>query len=518
MRISSNLITRNLLSNIAARQEKLYDLQIRMITGKRINRPSDDPVGMARVMDTRTELANLEQYGSNIDYGITWLSQTDLTLGEMENLLVRGKEIALSCSQNVWPDELSAQVSEIETIMTQILSLANTQHDDRYLFAGSGSMDAPYRMTGGNYEYCGTGDPLTLQVGEDITTPINLIGYEIFAAVPAAIRDTGVDWNPTITENTRLGDLNSGDGIPEGYIQVTDCEGNEGCIDFHGVTTVKEAIDRINNFEGLNISATIGDDGMRLVITDESAEKNNDLVIDEVDNGGTAAALGILGASGDGEIEGTDLDPALTRRTKTSQLFGGEGFHQHVIRIQNGDEVALVDLKNVADVAEIIDNITNSGIFVQAEINNQGTGIIVSSTVRHTVLTIEETENFSTARELGIKGTALPTDVLSIFSDLRTSLNRKDREGVESTLDKFDSLCDSVLNGRSEAGARINLLELSKNRNLDMQISLTELLSTTEDEDYMEVITKFTNQQVAYEAALATSAQILSNSLARFLM
>ena len=517
MRISTNLVSRNVLSHISQRQEKLYELQMQTLTGRRINKTSDDPLGMARVMDVRSELNSLEQYSENINYGVTWLSQCDVVLSDIENLLVQGKEIGLACSQDTWPTDLVGYVSEVDSILTQMVSLVNAQHDDRYLFAGSGSKTTPYQEVGGDYVFCGTRDAWGLQIGDGITNPINLIGFDIFNAVPASLRDTSVDWDPTITEYTRLEDLNGGSGVAEGFVYVKDREGNEGNIDFHSVTTLKEAVATINDYDGLNVTASISEDGKRLVITDTSAVVNNDLEIDEVDEGTTASDLGILGTTDGDELRGVDLNPVLTERTKTSQLFGGEGYSKHFIRIQNGEDYALVDLKNVFDVGDIIDNIRNSEINVQAEINADGTGIVVSSTIPYTTLIIEETGDFSTAGELGIRGTALPMDVIQIFEELRTSLNRKDREGIESTLDKFDDLIDSVLSGRAEGGARINLLELSNNRNLDMQINLTEILSETQDADYTEVITKFSTNQIIYQAALATSAQILSNSLSNFL-
>ena len=47
-----------------------------MATQKRINRASDDPIGLSQVLGLNTTLGNLEQIEKNVNMGISWLKGT----------------------------------------------------------------------------------------------------------------------------------------------------------------------------------------------------------------------------------------------------------------------------------------------------------------------------------------------------------------------------------------------------------------------------------------------------------
>ena len=51
MRVSSNAVYSTVMGNIFRNSERLLKAQVKVATGKRINKASDDPIGMGNVLD-----------------------------------------------------------------------------------------------------------------------------------------------------------------------------------------------------------------------------------------------------------------------------------------------------------------------------------------------------------------------------------------------------------------------------------------------------------------------------------
>lgn len=104
---------------------------------------------------------------------------------------------------------------------------------------------------------------------------------------------------PTQSLNT----LNSGAGINPGSIQVTDRAGNIAVINLTEAETVQDVLDALNHAGALKVEAAINRAGTGIDIRDKSGGAGT-LSIIEVDGGTTAAELGILGSSPDGNLRG----------------------------------------------------------------------------------------------------------------------------------------------------------------------------------------------------------------------
>ncbi len=87
-------------------------------------------------------------------------------------------------------------------------------------------------------------------------------------------------------------------------------------------------------------------------------------------------------------------------------------------------------------------------------------------------------------------------------------------DGTSNTLANMQG---KVLNARADVGARMNRVELMKNR-LDIQeINTTKQMSNNEDTDYAETITKMTTQESIHQAVLSVGAKIIQQTLVDFI-
>ncbi len=180
MRVTNKQMTDFIINNLSKQNEALQRLQIIVSSGKRINKPSDDPIGMAKVLDYRKTISSVDQYRRNIVQGKTWLNVTETALGEIQALLNQAKNIAVDQSSGEL-DTRSEAAEEVKHIYDQVLQLANTKSGNSYLFAGHDTQTAPFsRDSSYNATYSGDSGDIQIIVGENVKVTINADGNESF--------------------------------------------------------------------------------------------------------------------------------------------------------------------------------------------------------------------------------------------------------------------------------------------------------------------------------------------------
>jgi len=181
IRVSTNMMFTNSTLQIAMNQRKLLDLQEQITTNKKINRPSDDPVGAAQASDIKRILETLKQYSSNLDQADIFLTQTEDALTTVAESLVRASEIASGVNNGQSSvTEYQAAKAEIENIRGEILNVANRKVGDRYLFAGYETLNQPFTAAG-NY-VGGSGQDIEVEIGNREYVTINKCGDDIFTS------------------------------------------------------------------------------------------------------------------------------------------------------------------------------------------------------------------------------------------------------------------------------------------------------------------------------------------------
>jgi flagellar hook-associated protein 3 FlgL len=138
--------------------------QEKAVTGKRVNKPSDDPVNAMRSVMLKTQLQRDEQVSQNLEIAGNIVNITDSTLAELSDVIARAKELAIqmSSTSNANDDVREAATKEIEQLRLRAIQLGNTRLGDRYIFGGYRT-EAPPFDEGGNY----FGDSGTFQIEVD---------------------------------------------------------------------------------------------------------------------------------------------------------------------------------------------------------------------------------------------------------------------------------------------------------------------------------------------------------------
>lgn len=144
MRVTQSMLAQNSLRNISRSYEKLGKYQDQLATGKKITRPSDDPVVAMKGMYYRTNLTEVEQYKRNISEIYQWIENSEAGLEHTNQALQRTRELLIRASNGTnSEDELRAIGAEIKQIKSDIAQVANTQVAGRYIFNGTATDKAP---------------------------------------------------------------------------------------------------------------------------------------------------------------------------------------------------------------------------------------------------------------------------------------------------------------------------------------------------------------------------------------
>ena len=179
MRITNGMIYRNFINNLFRINEHLEEDYEKIASGKRIKRPSDDPLGMARSIRYRSYLSTIRQYKRNIEMAISWQNLTESALKAVENALQRVQEIAISqASDTANANTRKNAAKEIENIKKHILGIVNTKFGNRYIFAGYITDKQPFSESDNNYH----GDEGLIKIRINSTTQLSFnIPGSVFA-------------------------------------------------------------------------------------------------------------------------------------------------------------------------------------------------------------------------------------------------------------------------------------------------------------------------------------------------
>lgn len=145
MRVTAAMVRARILHNMSSALDVLQVTQTQIASGKRILKPSDDPVGMSKALNLRTVLRDNQQFMENIDDARGWMTVTEAAVHDMVTLLIELKEAAVSGANDTKGEPERAAIAEqIEHLLESLIDMANTRYGDRYVFAGTHTLTRPY--------------------------------------------------------------------------------------------------------------------------------------------------------------------------------------------------------------------------------------------------------------------------------------------------------------------------------------------------------------------------------------
>ncbi|MCL6616051.1 MAG: flagellar hook-associated protein FlgL [Anoxybacillus ayderensis] len=144
MRITQFMLTNNSLRNISQSYARMDKYQEQLSTGKKIQRPSDDPVVAMKGMYYRTSLTEIEQYQRNLSEVHTWMDNSESGLDHATQVLQRVRELVVQGKNGTLTDEDKQAIArEIGQLKSDLVQTANTKVAGKYIFNGTNIAEAP---------------------------------------------------------------------------------------------------------------------------------------------------------------------------------------------------------------------------------------------------------------------------------------------------------------------------------------------------------------------------------------
>jgi flagellar hook-associated protein 3 FlgL len=137
-RTTQNLIVDFTVNNLHRNTSSVQRAQLELATGKKINKPSDDPLGARRALHLQNVDRRYEQYKSNIENASARLNESTVVLQEVTDLLMKAHDLAVRLNNDVLNDEQRREAAqEINLMLEQLVRLGNTNRDGEYIFSGT---------------------------------------------------------------------------------------------------------------------------------------------------------------------------------------------------------------------------------------------------------------------------------------------------------------------------------------------------------------------------------------------
>ncbi|MFH1137353.1 MAG: flagellar hook-associated protein FlgL [Pseudomonadota bacterium] len=136
-RVSQKSLFRSINTNLSLLTYDMSQVNNQLATGRKVNKPSDDPSGGAVILSMRSILAGAEQYNKDVALADDWLNETENVLTNMKTTLTRAYELAEQMSTDTYrEDNQTVAAEEIDKIIESMVKMGNTRIGDRYLFSG----------------------------------------------------------------------------------------------------------------------------------------------------------------------------------------------------------------------------------------------------------------------------------------------------------------------------------------------------------------------------------------------
>jgi len=183
MRVNPNMVP-DILADLQQSQVSLNTALQQVSTGQSVNQPSDNPAAAAAMVQNYIETGDVDQYTQNVNTALSTVQSASSVLSSVVTELTQavsvGTEGATGTNSS---SNLQAMAEQVQGILSNVVSQANTSVSGVYLFSGTGTT-TPYTAdatTPNTYTYNGNNDVNSVVVGDNMSVQVNLPGSQVFS-------------------------------------------------------------------------------------------------------------------------------------------------------------------------------------------------------------------------------------------------------------------------------------------------------------------------------------------------
>lgn len=499
MRITNRMMTNNMLSNINKNKQSVSKLEEQYSTGKKIQRPSDDPIITVRALKLRTNLTELEQYyKKNIPDAESWMDITEGALTTINDIL---RKINTDCvegsTDTLTPQNRASIAQNLREMKEQIYNEGNTNYAGRYVFSG-------YK----------TDSSLTFM---ENTSNLQYSITENFAG-------KDIQMLSRVSGSYELGDFD----------KKTEVTFNES-PKMENAYRIKLSYDKLDDMELGDISYTItnsaGATEKKTISADKIATKfayDSDAYAPDPDGANFIYETGEI-------VLGENVYQELRIADKIELSYKKSSFQKGELKPEHYFDCVMKDT-NKPEQDDIIFDKKKQDIQYEINynqkltINTEGSDAISHKIGRdiddilQSVDDVVNTENKIKEVEKRLEDTNLTDEdkqrYEKMLEQLDTELVLKKEvmqkafaNGITSSNEEQDKVNVAV----ADLGSRLFRLKLTEDRLSSQRVDFKELLSKNEDANIVDTYINFNASQMIYNASLMAASKVVQNSLLDFL-
>ncbi len=527
MRITNNMLVKDMLWNANNNLVQMAQRQTELSSGKKIHRPSDDPVGITQVLKYKTDIREARQYKKNIDDSLGWLEVSESSLHNLKDILQRVRELTVQGASGTNTTSDRQKISlEVEQLMHEVITVGNATNAGRYIFSGLLTNEKLFNVDG-TYNLEMTSERLTeklsveYEVSVGTTLDVGTHPVDIFGAIPNNNFFSGMITNSSVTTDKATKSTFTATVDPTLDFTLDTLEFNIGGADYSVVTSALDssAVNPMTKTRLIDAikSASDGGTGILSDVADVYFDANDQLVIQSNVFGSSAPITPNITSTNLSEVSnanGVDGSTEFLLSTGTftdADVLASTGVHQLVFQVDDKRVVLEIDFDNLISddkvglqdaVQNALDaNFGTSFITTDIDLNFAVDGLDDGLTHLFSVDYISSSES----------------EMIVDLKNLIGAFNTGDDPVIQTSLEKMDLHLDRVISVMGEMGGKTNRIEFIKSRVEENEITFTALLSKVQDVDMAEAIMYFKNLENIYRASLSVGSKVIQPSLVDFI-
>ena len=193
IRVSTSQVADSSLFGISESYSRFADAQNKVNTGKQLQKPSDNPTGLARSLDFTEQVAEIDQFGKTLDQAKGFISTSESALDSVNSLLRQARTYAVQGASTSTNDQARQAVAgQVQNIINQLGNIGNTSYGSRFVFGGQLTTTPPFAQSASGFNYTGgttasANADLNLDIGRGETLKTNVTGDQVFTPAIAAL-------------------------------------------------------------------------------------------------------------------------------------------------------------------------------------------------------------------------------------------------------------------------------------------------------------------------------------------
>jgi len=523
MRVTQRTMYSTYINNMNTTLSAYMESNMQGASQKKINRPSDDPAGMALVLNTRNDINKSTQFEKNADTAQGWVDLAQTILGSNVSALISEiKVLAEQMSTGTYDDAQRATAGkELREKFGELLSLSNTQFGDKSLFAGhkynENAFEESVAVTSRDEAF--EDEDFQVEGKVKYTQLVEFTsGGELDGTVPITYRwsgDGGKTWLPA-----------EGDAD----LEYTPGVAPNNTIDLDGVTLTMPATGTITPYIAGDKDAEpdpIPSSGTSLMVRPTAVYMgdDNDRPPETMIMGGPVGLESSATGTFDKDVLVRFDADANLNTTGEKVLYSysednGATWIQAETETTGGKKLRLTIPGGYVDVDTLttpVSNIvgTNTQILVHPNRADLGYEIMDNTYITVNAVGKEFFGGVVGDPPKAIEG--VDGNIFETLGELIANCETNNQAGIQEGLDKLKTCQEEILAEAAHMGALDNRISLAQDVLSFEKLNKFERLSYTEDVDLTELLTRMAQQQLAYNTVLQSTSSIMQLSLAKFL-